>query len=389
MRFEFATASRILFGPGSVAEAGAAAAGIGRRVFVVRGRDAVRASPLYDALSAAGLELESFVLTGEPSFDDIRAALSQARAFGAELTIGFGGGSCIDAAKAVAVLLANPGEPLDYAEVIGAGKALSLPALPCIAVPTTAGTGSEVTRNAVLSSALHRVKVSLRSATMLPRLAIVDSELDLGMPPSVTASTGMDALTQLIEPFVSRRANPFSDSFCRDGIGRAFECLPRAFRDGSDAGAREGMALASLEGGLALANAGLGAVHGLAAPIGGAFDAPHGAICAALLPHATAVNIRALRAREGSNPALARYAEIASMLSGKTGAGPEEARPEAAAEALLSLVAELKIPGLSAWGLGRSDFAELARKGEAASSMKANPIVLEAREIEEILELAF
>ncbi|HET7839161.1 MAG TPA: iron-containing alcohol dehydrogenase [Rectinemataceae bacterium] len=247
MNFEFATAARILFGPGSVREVGAAARAFGSRAFVLHGRDPGRARVLLDLLSAAGLVWEARAVAGEPSFEELAAALAQARAFGAELVLGFGGGSCIDAAKAVAALLANPGEILDYAEVIGAGKPLTAPSLPCIALPTTAGTGSEVTRNAVLSSAAHRVKVSLRSPTMLPRLAIVDPELARDLPPAATASTGMDALTQLIEPFVSRRANPLTDSLCRDGIGRAFACLPRAFRDGHDAAAREGMALASLE----------------------------------------------------------------------------------------------------------------------------------------------
>ena len=162
--------------------------------------------------------------------------------------------------------------------MIGKGQALASPSLPFIAVPTTAGTGAEVTRNAVLASPEHRVKASLRSPFMLARLAVVDPELTYDLPPAVTASTGLDALTQLIEPYVSSRANPMTDSLCVEGMRRAARSLPRVFADGRDAEARLDMSLASLFGGLALANAGLGAVHGFAAAIGGAFDAPHGAV---------------------------------------------------------------------------------------------------------------
>ena len=211
-------------------------------------------------------------------------------------------GSALDLAKAVAALLANPGDPLDYAEVIGGGKALSEPSYPCIAIPTTAGTGSEATRNAVLASPENGVKASLRSPTMLPRLAIVDPELSYGLPPRITAETGMDALAQLLEPLVCSGPNPLVDAICREALPRAIESLPRAYRDGSDEDARESMAYASLCGGMALANARLGAVHGFASPLGGAFPIPHGAACAVLLAPVAAANVAALRAREPAAP---------------------------------------------------------------------------------------
>jgi alcohol dehydrogenase class IV len=228
MKFEFAAPGRIAFGAGSVREAGPAAAAFlasaggvrvtgasaGPRALVITGAHS-RAAPLFDSLAAAGVAWATFAIGREPRFEDARAALAQARDTGCALVIGFGGGSALDLAKAVAALLANPGDPLDYAEVIGGGKALSEPSYPCIAIPTTAGTGSEATRNAVLSAPERGVKASLRSPAMLPRLAVVDPELTYGLPPRVTAETGMDALAQLLEPLVCSSPNPLVDAICR------------------------------------------------------------------------------------------------------------------------------------------------------------------------------
>ena len=297
MRFEFATATRILFGPGALQEAALAAATLGRRALVVTGGSVERAAPLLEQLKAQGVEATTFAVAGEPTMATILAGLERAKELACDLVIGLGGGSVLDSGKAIAALLTNGGDPLDYLEVIGRGQALARPAAPYIAIPTTAGTGSEVTRNAVLASPEHRVKVSLRSPLMLPRLAIVDPELTYSLPPSITASTGLDALTQLIEPYVCNSANPLTDALCREGIVRVARSLQRAYEDGKDPTAREDMALASLFGGLALANAKLGAVHGFAGPLGGLFPAPHGAICARLLPSVMKANVRALQAR--------------------------------------------------------------------------------------------
>jgi alcohol dehydrogenase class IV len=282
--------------------------------------------------------------------------------------------------KAIAALAANGGDPLDYLEVVGRGKALSKPALPTIAIPTTAGTGAEVTRNAVLLSPEHRIKASLRSPTMLPRLALVDPEATISLPPAVTATTGLDALTQLIEPFTSSRANPVTDAFCREGIGRAARSLRRAYEDGGDAAAREDMALASLLGGLSLANAGLGAAHGFAGVIGGAFDAPHGAICAALLPHVMAVNHRALSARQPESPALDRYDELAGIVTGSP-----SARASDGVGWVSDLAAALGVPRLSAYGISAGDVPHLVSKTAVASSTKANALPLTTDELTEIL----
>jgi alcohol dehydrogenase class IV len=272
-------------------------------------------------------------------------------------------------------LAANPGEPLDYLEVAGKGLPLPRPGLPCIALPTTAGTGAEVTRNAVIAVPGRKVKVSLRSPWLLPRAALIDPELTLRLPPPVTAATGMDALTQVIEPYVCARANPLSDGFCREGMRRAARSLRAAFSEGG-LRAREDMCLASLCGGLALANAGLGAVHGFAAPLGGLLAAPHGAICARLLPVVMRANIRALRARDPDAPALRRYGEIAALLTGR-----EDAAPEAGADWAQQLAEDLQIKPLRAWGLSESDFDAVVNNARRASSMKPNPIALTAEEL--------
>ena len=380
MRFEFATATRIIFGPGTLREAGHAARHLGRHAFVVTGRTPRRAEKLLDLLAAEGVAATIFSLAGEPTTGAVIAAAAQARAAGCDLVIGFGGGSPLDAAKAVSALLTNPGELPDYLEVIGRAQPLTQPAAPCLAIPTTAGTGAEVTRNAVLASPGHRIKVSLRSPFLLPRLALVDPELTYDLPPALTASTGLDALTQLIEPWVSCRANPLADGLCTEGIRRAARALRPAFHDGGNAAAREDMALASLFGGLALANAGLGAVHGFAAPIGGMFPAPHGAVCAALLPHVMETNLQAARARQPHGETLRRYAEVARWLTGDATATAEDG-----VRWVRALVAELQIPGLRAYGVTSDHVSLLVEKAAQASSMQANPLPLTPGELAAIV----
>jgi alcohol dehydrogenase class IV len=289
----------------------------------------------------------------------------------------------IDAGKAIAALLANPGEPRDYLEVVGAGHPLTERSAPFIAIPTTAGTGAEVTRNAVLMVDEERVKVSLRSPLMLPTVAIVDPELTHTLPPAITASTGLDALTQCIEPYVTPKANPLTDAVSREGMQRAAGALRRAFHDGGDADARRDMAVASLCGGLALANAKLGAVHGFAAPLGGMFPIPHGVACARLLAPVVAINVRALRARAPSSPALGRYDEVARTLTGST-----SARAEDGATWLRELVEELKVPALSTFDITTADVPHVTEKARRASSMQGNPITLTDEELAEALGAA-
>jgi alcohol dehydrogenase class IV len=383
MRFEFATATRILFGSGEAREVAPAAKELGGRALLVIGCPPGSGARLSEALKLEGIACTSLAIQAEPSVAWVRQGVDVARREHCDLVIAVGGGSAIDAGKAIAALLANVGELGDYLEIIGKGQPLRHPSVPFIAVPTTSGTGSEVTRNAVLASTEHRVKVSLRSPLMLARLAVVDPELTLELPPALTASTGLDALTQLIEPYVSIRANPFTDGFCLEGLRRVTGSLRQAYHCGRDIAAREHMSLASLLGGLALANAGLGVVHGIAAPLGGMFVAPHGAVCAALLPHGMAINIRAARARAPEGKTLRRYETVARLLTGKPDAVPEDG-----VEWVRHLCRELQIPPLSSYGIQEQDVPTLVEAASRASSTKANPITLTTNELREVITCA-
>ncbi len=381
MDFDFATAQRIRFAPGVRAELPAIVAALGRRALVVTGSHPARHRELLDGIAHAGVALEVLEVPREPTTGLCSAGVERARDLQAEVVVAIGGGSAIDAGKAVAALLTNGGEPLDYLEVVGRGRSIVRPSAPFVAVPTTAGTGAEVTRNAVLTVEGEHVKVSLRSPHMLPRVALVDPQLTAGVPPAVTASTGLDALTQVLEPFVCNRPSPLTDALCREALPRAARALPRAFAAGGDADAREDMSLVSLIGGLALANARLGAVHGLAGPLGGMTRGPHGALCASLLTAVMVANVRALRARAAGSPALGRYEEVARLVTGNPAA-----RIEDAIEALERLRETLAIPRLAAYGVKASDIPLVAAKGAAASSTKGNPVELTKAELAGILE---
>ena len=383
MPFEFATAARFIFGDGTAAQLPDLAATLGSRALLVTGSTPDRHAQIIDSLQDSDLRHTVLPVSGEPSIAAITTARNQARAAGCDIVIAIGGGSVIDSGKALAALIPNPGQPLDYLEVIGAGKKLSQAPLPCIAMPTSAGTGAEVTKNAVLSSPEHGVKVSLRDNRMLPDIALVDPVLMHSLPPDATASTGMDALTQLLEPFVSHLANPITDAFCEAGLRRAGRSLRRVYAEPRDAAARADMALASTLGGLALANAKLGAVHGFAGVLGGMTGAPHGTLCAALLPACMAANIDALAARSPASPARPRYRRAAQLLLDS---------PAATADDALTWMRETSdifgIPRLGALGVKADMFADIAAKSQVSSSMKGNPIALTAQELESILRAA-
>ena len=368
MSFEFATAGRILAGPGRATDLPAVLAGLGSRVLVCTGANPLRHNAITGQL---GLPAALFPVAGEPTIDLVRAATEAARQHGADVLAGIGGGSVIDTAKAVAMLLGNGGDPLDYLEVIGAGQPVTRPAAPCVAVPTTAGTGAEVTANAVLAAPGHRIKASLRSPLMLPRVALVNPELTVSCPPPVTAASGLDALTQCLEPFVSVRANPLTDGLAREGLRRAAAGLRAAYADGTDLAARTDMAMCSLLGGLALANAKLGAVHGLAGVIGGTADVPHGFACAAVLPAVVEANVRALRSAPDGGPVLDRYTEAARLLTGD---------PSASIEAGLAWIREtlrlLAVPGLATFGIQPGQAGDIAAAAARSSSMRGNPVPL-------------
>lgn len=380
VRFDLAVPGDLRFGAGRVSEVPEAFAELGaRRVFVVTGRTVSRADAVRAAMREAGVASEVFGVQTEPAIDVVRQAIGRLREARCDAVLGFGGGSPLDVAKATAVLATGGTDPLDHLEVIGAGRPLERPGLPCVAVPTTAGTGSEVTRNAVLSG--EGVKASLRSPLLLPTVAVVDPDLLIGLPPSTIAASGLDALSQLIEPLLTRRANPFTDALARDGIRRSARSLRPAWAEGmADGGVREDLALASLFGGLCLANSGLGAVHGLAAAIGARLAAPHGAVCAAVLAATFEINLRALRERSRGVPVLERMAEVASLLTGDPGA-----TAESAITWLRDLTAALAIPGLASYGLAEAEIPEVVAAAQRASSMRGNPIELSDGEVSEIV----
>lgn len=381
MNFEFATATRIIFGAGSVQQVEQLTTQLGERAFVVTGRSKERAGIVLHQLKQKAVGV--FQVSGEPSLEMVAAGVAQARALKCDFVVGIGGGSVIDTGKVIAAMLTNEGELPAYLEVIGQGKPLERPSAPYVALPTTAGTGAEVTKNAVLASKEHRVKVSMRSFYMFPRIAVVDPELTYSMPPHITAGTGLDALTQLMEAFVSNKANPLTDGFCREGMQRAARSLKTAYEDGTHVVAREDMSVASLLGGLALANAKLGAVHGFAGPLGGLFSAPHGTICARLLPYVMESNIAALKHRQDGESGLQKYDEIARILTGR-----EHAEAPESVSWIHKLNATLQIPGLARLGLTETDIPIVVAKSKNASSMMGNPVQLTDNEMETILKKA-
>jgi alcohol dehydrogenase class IV len=392
MKFEFSTARRIVFGEGVAEQIPGLTAGYGKRAFLVTGGKADRLAALLDAITSRGVALTVFNVAGEPTVEMAQSAVIAARGAKADVVVAIGGGSVLDVGKVAAAMLRNEGELSDYLEVVGKGKPLRDAAAPLLTVPTTAGTGAEVTYNSVLGVPDQQVKVSIRSPLMLARQAIVDPLLTHSMPPELTASTGLDALTQLIEAFVSNKANPMTDGVCREGLQRAARSLRRAFEDGSNAQAREDMSLASLFSGMALANAKLGAVHGFAGPLGGMTSAPHGVICGRLLPFVMQANVQALRNRiadvgENLDPeaasVLARFDEIGRILTGKNTADASDGVVWVG-----ELCLALGLPGLRRHGLSTVDFPIVIERARKASSMQGNPVKLSDDELAAILTRA-
>ncbi len=380
MNFEFATATRIIFGDGRASQLAALARDLGSHALLFTDDQPERVGDLIHSLQQTGLRHTLCPVADEPSVEMVNRAKAKALSAGCDLVISIGGGSVIDSGKATAALIPNAGDALDYLEVIGKGQKLRAAPVPFVALPTTAGTGAEVTKNAVLASHAHRVKVSLRDNRMLADIALVDPQLTHSMPPAVTASTGMDALAQVLEPYVSCFANPLTDSLCGEGLSRAGRSLRRVYAEPDKSAARSDMALTSLLGGLALANAKLGAVHGFAGVLGGMYHAPHGAICAALLPPVIKANIKALQERQPDNPALRRYDDAARRILRE---------PSAAARDLMNWIEETSalfaIPGLGAYDIEEKDFNLIVEKSAVSSSMKGNPLPLSHAELGAIL----
>lgn len=369
--FEFASPGRVVFGAGRLLDAGPLIREFGTRCLLFTGSNPSRSAQFVDVLTASGMSVDVLSTSGEPTFESVRTLVSEAKSAMPDVLVAMGGGSVIDTAKAVAMLLANGGDPLDYAEVIGQGRSISKPSLPLVAIPTTAGAGAEATRNAVLVEPAKKAKVSLRSHLMLPRLAIIDPMTTISLPPTVTAATGMDALSQLIEAFVSVKANPATDAFCRAGLARASGALLHACECPDDVEARAALSFAAWMSGMALANAGLGAAHGFAAALGGMCDAPHGLICARFLAPVCQANIHALRTQRSDHPVLGRYREVAVFLTGVSVAAEDDG-----VEALKRMTEVLPLESLSSFGVDRLEPARVIDAAARSSSMKGNPIAL-------------
>jgi alcohol dehydrogenase class IV len=376
MQFEFSTAGRVIFGPGALARLPEVVAGLGKKALVLTGSSSRFLDRAMKGLESAGVYMEPVRVPGEPTLSFVRATTAICRSARSEFVIGLGGGSAIDAAKAVAALAPATGDVLDYLEGIGEGKQIKFQPLPVIAIPTTAGTGSEVTRNAVLSSPDHRKKVSLRSPMMIPRAALVDPELTLDCPARLTAYAGLDAFSQLLEAYVSPKATPFTDVYCRDGLRFVAASIREAFFTGNDMAARTRMSLASLFGGFALANAGLGAIHGIAAPLGGRFLVPHGAACSALLPAAVEASVKALAEGRGEPRFLERFAQAARMAIGRADAQAADLAPW-----LRNLCSELKVQTLKQHGVLPEDLEGIATAALEAASIQGNPVQLTIEEL--------
>lgn len=381
--FEFSTVGKILFGEGVIRSLPDLMRPLGRRILVVSGSKREWACHVSETIESMEAALSWLSVRREPTADDIELGLQMVREHRADVVLAIGGGSVIDTAKAIAGIASNPGRLLDYLEVVGLGRPLLRPGLPCIAVPTTAGTGAEVTRNAVIEVPERQVKVSLRSDFLLPRLALIDPRLAVSMPPDVTAATGFDALAQVMEPFVSNRSNPMTDALATAGMARAARSLRRAYQDGADLAARGDMALVSLWGGMCLANARLGAVHGLAGPIGGMFHAPHGAICAALLGPVMRANVEAAKRRSGTESTLTRYEQIARLVTQDASSSLFQGIAW-----LEQLARDLGVRGLSHFGVTPDRFDDIVERAQRASSMQGNPVTLDASEVRSILEQA-
>jgi alcohol dehydrogenase class IV len=379
INFQFATSTQIIFEKGSFKRVPDLIKESGSKVFIVTGKNTILANQLSEWLIQANIEFEIFRIFSEPTTQDIEKGIELARISGCNVVAGIGGGSVIDSAKAIAALVTNKGELTDYLEIIGKGQKPEKAPLPFIAVPTTAGTGAEVTKNSVIKSTEKNVKVSLRSDLMFPKIAVIDPELTLTMPPAITAATGIDALTHLLETFVSSQSNQFIDMLCREGMKRISFSVERAFIDGNDLEARENMAMASMLGGMALANVKLGAVHGFAGPLGGMFSVPHGAVCACLLPAVMEVNIAALKEEKMENQLL-KFDEVARILTQNNSAVAEDG-----VIWVKELVKKLKIPSLSEFNLSVNSFPELIQKARNSSSMRGNPVELDYEKLYGIL----
>jgi alcohol dehydrogenase class IV len=385
--FAFARTPAIRFGPGSSRDLDRLVSAMGRHVLLVVDEKLARASErvgaLHEELGRPGLRVSRVGLEGEPSPDWVDAAVARFRDEDIDVVLAMGGGSAVDAGKAVSAMLLQEGSVADFLEGVGTGAVHDGSNVPFVAVPTTAGTGSEATKNAVLSRVgPDGFKKSLRHDGFVPDLAVLDPELLVTCPRPVTAACGMDALTQLLESYVSQGATPLTDALAESGLAHLAGSLTSACSEGAaDVEVRGRTAYAALLSGITLANAGLGVVHGLASAFGGAFSIPHGVVCGTLVGALTRATIDKLLGLHGKeHPALRKYARAGALLAGESG-GDVVAGCRGLEETLDSWISELEIPRLGAYGIKAGDLPRII----SAGGNKKNPVSLNASEIEAAL----
>jgi alcohol dehydrogenase class IV len=372
--FNLVTPTEIVFGRGQIAQLNDRATKLGKRVMIVHGRNPGRLSDVFASLKTVDI-VQTLSIEKEPDLKTLLAAIDQGKLLGIDLVIGIGGGSVMDSAKVLAAMLPSQTDLVSHLEVVGSGLPLSAKRLPLILVPTTSGTGAEVTRNAVVDIPEAQRKVSLRDNQLLPDLALVDPALTDNCPRHVSLHSGLDAVTQVIEPFLSSRSNLFTDMLCKEAIPKGLRALKQLMEQESKE-ARDALAQVSLFGGLALANSGLGVVHGIAGPLGGLCGAPHGAICGALLPAGIAANRdHVLEAEQ-----IARVDQVIDWI-----ADVFEAPKGQALHAFRQWIIQSGLPGLASIGVTEEHIMSASQAAASSSSMKANPVVLSTATIEDVM----
>jgi alcohol dehydrogenase len=384
--FEWARMPTLSFGPGKLRKLPGLIRPWGRRVLIVRGQHSLVASghwaKIQEHLDQEGLDWQDVVIDGEPSTQMVDAVCRRLRGTGIQVVVGIGGGSVVDAAKAISAMLPHHHSVLEHLEDVGTGRPHDGVKIPYIAIPTTSGTGGEMTKNAVLSEVGPKgYKKSLRHDALIPDAVILDPELMLSCPPSVTAACGMDAFTQLLEPYLAPKASPMVEALALSGMQALVPNLKRACGEGArDVGVRGAVAYGAMLSGVCLANAGLGVVHGLASPLGGFFPIPHGTVCGTLVAEATDLNWRALRAGRGDARALEKLTQVARLF-GANPADPAQAQIECLIQALRDWTRELQLPKLSPFGVQAADFPRIV----AGASNRQNPVTLTDAELIELL----
>lgn len=376
--FSLITPTEIVFGRGQVAQLNDRAAKLGARALVVHGSNPGRLSGVFESLKTVDI-VQTLAVEKEPDLKTLMDAIEQGKSLGVDLVLGIGGGSVMDSAKVLAAMLPARSGLMSHLEVVGEGLPLSAKRLPLILVPTTSGTGAEVTRNAVIDIPEAQRKVSLRDSQLLPDLALIDPALTDNCPRHVSLHSGLDAITQVIEPYLSSRANLFTDMLCAEAIPKGLRALTQLMK-GESREARDALAQVSLFGGLALANSGLGVVHGIAGPLGGLCGAPHGAICGALLPAGIAAN----RDHVVDAEHKARIDQVIGWIAGVFETSMDQALPR-----FREWIIQSGLPGLASIGVTEEQMIAASKAAASSSSMKANPVELPTATIENIMRESF